>query len=169
MAYNVTSINQLQYLTNRYVEYYTFSSTLLSAQTNSFQTQSGRDELRAMLVNSVVRVPEPAVRFPENKFFVYLNHPSVLPVWSALLQSTDTRNRIIETDAQNVNPSTAEQLNAVRRVDDASTAIHNNIEQLQNLLNRGEGVFDRATFESVSGLVWTAPAAEPTAVGTTSK
>lgn len=166
MVYTVTSVNQLHYLTNRYVDYFTFVSSLLSVQTNSFQTQSGRDELRTMLVNSVISVPAVNTRFPVDKFYIYINHPSVLPVWSALLQSTDTRNRIIENEGQNQNPTTAEQLNAVRRVDDASTAIHNNIEQLQSLLNRAEGVFDQATFENVSGLVWTASVATPVATRT---
>nr|WHO41266.1 coat protein [Sunn-hemp mottle virus] len=158
MAYSNPTPSQLVYFTNTYADYFGLFNSLNNVRTNSFQTQAGRDELREILVKSQVSVVSPVSRFPaEPAYFVYLRDPSISTVYTALLQSTDTRNRVIEVENSS-NVTTAEQLNAVRRTDDASTAIHNNLEQLLSLLTNGTGVLNRTSFESNSGLVWTPPA-----------
>ncbi|AEW50167.1 unnamed protein product [Clitoria yellow mottle virus] len=158
MAYHTPRPNQLVYFTNAFAEYFGFVNSLQKARVNSFQTQAGRDQLREVLVNSQVSVASPTVRFPENSFYVSFVDASVSTVYNALLQSTDTRNRVIEVENSS-SVSTTEQINAVRRTDDASTAIHNNLDQLLNLLAAGTGVLDRQSFESTSGLTWTAQGA----------
>nr|P03581.2 RecName: Full=Capsid protein; AltName: Full=Coat protein [Sunn-hemp mosaic virus] len=154
MAYSIPTPSQLVYFTENYADYIPFVNRLINARSNSFQTQSGRDELREILIKSQVSVVSPISRFPaEPAYYIYLRDPSISTVYTALLQSTDTRNRVIEVE-NSTNVTTAEQLNAVRRTDDASTAIHNNLEQLLSLLTNGTGVFNRTSFESASGLTW---------------
>nr|3KML_A Chain A, Coat protein [Tobacco mosaic virus (vulgare)]3KML_B Chain B, Coat protein [Tobacco mosaic virus (vulgare)]3KML_C Chain C, Coat protein [Tobacco mosaic virus (vulgare)]3KML_D Chain D, Coat protein [Tobacco mosaic virus (vulgare)]3KML_E Chain E, Coat protein [Tobacco mosaic virus (vulgare)]3KML_F Chain F, Coat protein [Tobacco mosaic virus (vulgare)]3KML_G Chain G, Coat protein [Tobacco mosaic virus (vulgare)]3KML_H Chain H, Coat protein [Tobacco mosaic virus (vulgare)]3KML_I Chai len=59
------------------------------------------------------------------------------------------------------NPTTAETLDATRRVDDATVAIRCAINNLIVELIRGTGSYNRSSFESSSGLVWTSgPAGE---------
>jgi len=72
---------------------------------------------------------------------------------SALLGAFDTRNRIIEVENPQ-NPTTAETLDATRRVDDATVAIRASISNLMNELVRGTGMYNQALFESASGLTW---------------
>ena len=76
------------------------------------------------------------------------------PLVTALLGAFDTRNRIIEVENQ-ANPTTAETLDATRRVDDATVAIRSAINNLVVELIRGTGSYNQSAFESTSGLVWT--------------
>ena len=64
-----------------------------------------------------------------------------------------SRNRIIEVENPQ-NPTTAETLDATRRVDDATVAIRASISNLMNELVRGTGMYNQALFESASGLTW---------------
>jgi len=93
------------------------------------------------------------VRFPANGFLVYRYNPIIDPLITALLGTFDTRNRIIEVENPQ-NPTTAETLDATRRVDDATVAIRSAINNLTNELVRGTGMYNQTSFESAAGLTW---------------
>ena len=99
-------------------------------------------------------MPSMTVRFPASDFYVYRYNSTLDPLITALLNSFDTRNRIIEVDNQPA-PNTTEIVNATQRVDDATVAIRASINNLANELVRGTGMFNQAGFETASGLVWT--------------
>lgn len=85
--------------------------------------------------------------------------PVMNPIYQALMKAFDTKNRIIET-TEEAKPTTSEMLNATQRVDDATVAIRSQLEELLSALEQPSSYYNQSSFESGSGLVWTAaPAA----------
>lgn len=158
MAYSPITPTNLQLFSCNYVPYVDFCNYLIVAQGEAFQTQQGRDNVRKTLAGFYTSPVSPSVRFPESSFYVYLGNPVLSPLMKALLQSLDNRNRVIEVDNPS-NPTTAESLNAVQRTDDASVSAHVGLANLRNSIEQGNGVFNRALFESSFGLTWTASSA----------
>jgi len=113
--------------------YDTLLEILIKSRSNSFQTQAGRDVLREQLVGSLQAVANLTTRFPGNKYFVWVRNPTIAPVFEADMRATDTKNRIIETE-EDSRPTTAETLNATQRVDDATVAIHKEIDNIVKVL-----------------------------------
>lgn len=154
MTYPNPKPSQLKFFVKNFVSYNNLYNAIVDLQSVPFQTQSGRDQIRETLIKLVESVVSINNRFPgDGKFYVFVAGAAVDSVWQALLQSSDTRNRAIEVDEPK-SVTTAEQMNAVRRTDDSSTAIRANINQLLTLLNSGTDVYDRDLFERESGLVW---------------
>nr|QHR83191.1 coat protein [Hibiscus latent Fort Pierce virus]WJE88256.1 18 kDa coat protein [Hibiscus latent Fort Pierce virus] len=157
MSYsNITALN-LIYSSPTFAPYDVLLEILIKSRSNSFQTQAGRDILREQLVNALQTVVTPITRFPADRWYVWSRNPTLGPVFEALLQATDTKNRIIETE-EDSRPTTAETLNATQRVDDATVAIHKEIDNILGLLQGGTAVYNQASFEIASGWTWTAPA-----------
>lgn len=128
----------------------------VSALSQSFQTQAGRDTVRQQFSNLLNTVVAPNQRFPDTGFRVYVNSAVIKPLYEALMKSFDTKNRIIETEEES-RPSASEVANATQRVDDATVAIRSQIQLLLNELTNGHGYMNRAEFEAI--LPWTtAPA-----------
>nr|WCD42516.1 coat protein [Hibiscus latent Hawaii virus] len=150
---NITTLN-LIYSTGTFAPYDVFLEILIKSRENSFQTQAGRDTLRQQLVGALQVVAGRNFRFPANNTYVWSRNPTLSPVFEALLKATDTKNRIIEVEQDSSRPTTAETLNATQRVDDATVAIHNEIDRILSLLQGGTALYDRANFESASGWVW---------------
>ena len=98
MSYsNITALN-LIYSSPTFAPYDVLLEILIKSRSNSFQTQAGRDILREQLVNALQTVVTPTTRFPANRWYVWSRNPTLGPVFEALLQATDTKNRIIETE-----------------------------------------------------------------------
>ena len=152
---NLTPLN-LIYTSGTFAPYDVFLEILIKSRSNSFQTQAGRDTLREQLINSLQIVANLNTRYPVLGFYVWVRNPTLAPVFEALLRATDTKNRIIEVEEES-RPTTAETLNATQRVDDATVAIHKEIDNILLLLQGGTAVYDRTAFEVASGLSWTDP------------
>lgn len=127
----------------------------VSAQGQLFQTQSARDTVREQFSNSLTSPVSTEVRFPD-RYMVYLGSAAVKPLFEALMQSTDTKNRIIET-VEESRPSTAEVVNATQRVDDATVAIRSQLQELYTALQNGNGFYNRTSFEAQ--MPWVEPVA----------
>jgi len=145
--------SNLALFTNNYASFMDFSNYLSSAVSAAFQTQNGRDTVRQTIGGFLSGPVGINSRFPETGFYVYLNHPTIMPLYDALMSSLDTRNRVIEVNEPS-NPTTSETLNATKRTDDASVASRSNLSRLKEVIDSGVGVFDRALFESSNGLTW---------------
>ena len=124
-----------------------------SALGNQFQTQQARTTVQQQFSDVWKTIPTATVRFPATGFKVFRYNAVLDSLVSALLGAFDTRNRIIEVENPQ-NPTTAETLDATRRVDDATVAIRASISNLMNELVRGTGMYNQALFESASGLTW---------------
>lgn len=158
MAYTPITPTNLPLFSSNYVPYTEFYNYLVSAQGEAFQTQQGRDAVRTTLSGFFTSPVSPTVRFPDGPFFIFLGNPVLDPLFKALLQSLDTRNRVIEVDNPS-NPTTAESLNAIQRTDDSSVSSHVGLVNLRAAIAQGNGVVNRSIFESSSGLTWAASSA----------
>lgn len=152
-SYSPLSLKTLPLFSANWASYRKLVDLLRNVSSESFQTQAGRDAVRVMLSGSVQRLVDENSRFPANDFLVYMADPVISQYFLALLQSTDTKNRIIEVENERA-PSNGEIENATRRVDDASVAIRKNIEALMQALSSLTAVYDRAKFESDFDLTW---------------
>jgi len=156
MAYSNVTAKKLKWFSQSYFDPVAFLDGLVPIESNAFQTQAGRDAVRNYLQSSLVSGPTRAERFPSGRFLACTAMAPLTDMWAAVLQATDTKNRITE-DEKADRVSTAEALNSVKRVDDATVAIRSSLDQLKAALRDGSGVFDQADFEEATGLVWTAP------------
>nr|CAJ13874.1 coat protein [Ribgrass mosaic virus] len=156
MSYNITSSNQYQYFAAVWAEPTPMLNQCVSALSQSYQTQAGRDTVRQQFSNLLSTVVAPNQRFPDTGFRVYVNSAVIKPLYEALMKSFDTKNRIIETEEES-RPSASEVANATQRVDDATVAIRSQLQLLLNELSNGHGFMNRAEFEAI--MPWTtAPA-----------
>jgi len=155
MSYAVTQPSMLVYLGSAWADPNELINLCTNALGNQFQTQQARTTVQQQFADVWKPVPSSNTRFPETGYKVFRYNAVLDPLITALLGTFDTRNRIIEVENQQ-NPTTAETLDATRRVDDATVAIRSAINNLTNELVRGTGMYDRASFESASGLTWTA-------------
>jgi len=101
MAYTPITPTNLPLCSSNYVPYTEFYNYLVSAQGEAFQTQQGRDAVRTTLSGFFTSPVSPTVRFPDGPFFIFLGNPVLDPLFKALLQSLDTRNRVIEVNIAN--------------------------------------------------------------------
>uniref|UniRef100_A0AB39BZS8 Capsid protein n=1 Tax=Jand tobamovirus 1 TaxID=3238876 RepID=A0AB39BZS8_9VIRU len=153
MSYQVSRVSQLPYLAEAWVEYENFSTLLKNLKAQPFQTQQARQ--RALdLFNTFSKVPMKNVRFPAGKWYVWYYSPELSESFKLLMKAADTRNRILETEGQSSRPSGAEVETATRRVDDSTVAIREALDDLERQILFANGVYDRETFESESGLNW---------------
>nr|ACV13193.1 coat protein [Ribgrass mosaic virus]ACV13197.1 coat protein [Ribgrass mosaic virus] len=152
MSYNITSSNQYQYFAAVWAEPTPMLNQCVSALSQSFQTQAGRDTVRQQFSNLLSAIVAPNQRFPDTGFRVYVNSAVIKPLYEALMKSFDTKNRIIETEEES-RPSASEVANATQRVDDATVAIRSQIQLLLNELSNGHGYMNRAEFEAI--VPWT--------------
>ncbi|ANF29783.1 coat protein [Tropical soda apple mosaic virus] len=153
MSYTISNPNQLVYLASVWADPTELLNLCTSALGNQFQTQQARTTVQQQFSDVWKTVPATNIRFPNAGFKVYRYNAVLDSLITALLGSFDTRNRIIEVENPQ-NPTTAETLDATRRVDDATVAIRSSINNLMNELVRGTGMYNQAQFESVSGLTW---------------
>nr|BCD53002.1 coat protein [Pepper mild mottle virus] len=153
MAYTVSSANQLVYLGSVWADPLELQNLCTSALGSQFQTQQARTTVQQQFSDVWKTIPTATVRFPATGFKVFRYNAVLDSLVSALLGAFDTRNRIIEVENPQ-NPTTAETLDATRRVDDATVAIRASISNLMNELVRGTGMYNQALFESASGLTW---------------
>nr|pir coat protein - tobacco mosaic virus (strain HR) [Tobacco mosaic virus] len=155
-SYNITNSNQYQYFAAVWAEPTPMLNQCVSALSQSYQTQAGRDTVRQQFANLLSTIVAPNQRFPDTGFRVYVNSAVIKPLYEALMKSFDTRNRIIQTEEQS-RPSASQVANATQRVDDATVAIRSQIQLLLNELSNHGGYMNRAEFEAI--LPWTtAPA-----------
>lgn len=154
MPYTINSPSQFVYLSSAYADPVQLINLCTNALGNQFQTQQARTTVQQQFADAWKPVPSMTVRFPASDFYVYRYNSTLDPLITALLNSFDTRNRIIEVDNQPA-PNTTEIVNATQRVDDATVAIRASINNLANELVRGTGMFNQAGFDTASGLVWT--------------
>nr|QFP98435.1 coat protein [Kyuri green mottle mosaic virus] len=155
MSYSISSFRSLPAFAKSFYPFYDLYNLLVKAQGGALQTQNGKDIVRESLVGLLSSVASPTSQFPSGVFYVWSRESRIAALIDSLFAALDSRNRAIEVENPS-NPSTGEALNAVKRNDDASTAAHSDIPQILSALNDGAGVFDRASFESAFGLVWTA-------------
>ncbi|BAF37647.1 18 kDa coat protein [Cucumber mottle virus] len=153
MAYSPITPTNLSLFSSNYVPFTEFYNYLVTAQGEAFQTQQGRDSVRDSLSGFFSSPVSPTVRFPDGVFYVFLGNPVLDPLFKALLQSLDTRNRVIEVDNPS-NPTTAESLNAVQRTDDSTVSSRVGLINLRAAITQGNGVVNRSIFESSNGLTW---------------
>ncbi|BAA02703.1 coat protein [Obuda pepper virus] len=156
MPYTVTSPSQLVYFGSVWADPITFIDLCTVALGNQFQTQNARTTVQQQFSDLFKTVPTRTNRFNdgENGFRVFRYNSTLDPLISALMNSFDTRNRIIEVDNP-ANPNTSEVASATQRVDDATVNIRACINNLMNELVRGTGMMNTASFETVSNLTWT--------------
>ncbi|QYW08490.1 MAG: putative coat protein [Yunnan virgavirus 3] len=154
MVYVITLPRQLPYLSNAWCDTSAIINLCNMALANQFQTQNARTTTQQQFGDLWTTVVSAASRFPATGFYVYRYDPILEQLITALMNSFDTRNRIIETE-NNPTPSTTEVVNATQRVDDATVNIRSCITNLLNPLLKGDGVYNQSTFESTSGLSWT--------------
>nr|AIX94572.1 coat protein [Yellow tailflower mild mottle virus] len=155
MSYAITSPKQFAYLTNAYADPIALISLCNNALGNQFQTQNARTTVQQQFNDIWKELPTQISRFPIGIYRVYRFDSTIDPLITSVLNSFDTRNRIIETENP-TNPSTTEVVNATQRVDDATVNIRSSINNLCNELIRGTGFLNQATFEEASQLTWTA-------------
>lgn len=153
MSYTITSPSQLAYLSHVWADPQELINICTDAAGEQFQTQQARTTVQRQLNGVWKTAPASNVRFPAVGYKVYRYNAVLDPLITALLGSFDTRNRIIEVENQQ-NPTTAETLDATRRVDDATVAIRSSLNNLLSELIRGTGCYNQATFEAASGLTW---------------
>ncbi|CAL39166.1 coat protein [Brugmansia mild mottle virus] len=157
MAYTITAPNQIVYLGVAYADPILLMNLCTTSQGNQFQTQNARTTVQQQFADIWKAVPAVNIRFPENGFLVYRYNAVLDQLVTSLLNSFDTRNRIIEVENP-PNPTNGEIMSATQRVDDATVNIRASITNLMNELVRGTGFLNRSSFESTSGLTWsTAP------------
>ena len=154
MSYSITTPSQFVFLSSAWADPIELINLCTNALGNQFQTQQARTVVQRQFSEVWKPSPQVTVRFPDSDFKVYRYNAVLDPLVTALLGAFDTRNRIIEVENQ-ANPTTAETLDATRRVDDATVAIRSAINNLIVELIRGTGSYNRSSFESSSGLVWT--------------
>nr|WGH47542.1 coat protein [Tomato mosaic virus] len=158
MSYSITSPSQFVFLSSVWADPIELLNVCTNSLGNQFQTQQARTTVQQQFSEVWKPFPQSTVRFPGDVYKVYRYNAVLDPLITALLGAFDTRNRIIEVENQQ-SPTSAETLDATRRVDDATVAIRSAINNLVNELVRGTGLYNQNTFESMSGLVWTsAPA-----------
>nr|WLJ60133.1 MAG: coat protein [Piper chlorosis virus] len=153
MVYTLNNPNQLVYLTQSYANPVDLINLCNSALGNQFQTQNARTTVQKQFSDAWQSVPSLNVRFPPGVFYVFRYNMVIEPLVTALLNSFDTRNRIIEVEDQQ-SPTTTETINATRRVDDATVNIRSCISNLMNELSKGTGTVDQVSFETMSNLTW---------------
>lgn len=158
MSYTIATPSQFVFLSSAWADPIELINLCTNSLGNQFQTQQARTTVQRQFSEVWKPVPQVAVRFPDSGFKVYRYNAVLDPLVTALLGAFDTRNRIIEVENQ-ANPTTAETLDATRRVDDATVAIRSAINNLVVELVKGTGLYNQSTFESASGLQWSsAPA-----------
>ncbi|BAC07269.1 17kDa protein [Paprika mild mottle virus] len=159
MPYTVSSPNQLVYFGSVWADPIALIDLCTVSLGNQFQTQNARTTVQQQFSDLFKTVPTRTIRFSdgENGFRVFRYNSTLDPLITALLNSFDTRNRIIETENP-ANPNTAEIASATQRVDDATVSIRACINNLMNELARGTGMLNTASFETVSNLTWTTAA-----------
>lgn len=123
-------------------------SLCIKAQGELFQTQAARDSTRQQFAGSFTMLPTYNSRFPISGYYVYVNNAKIKPIYSALLKSFDTKNRVLETEEE-TRPTNGEIVSATQRVDDATVAIRSQLMALSNELQNGSGFFDRTSFETI--------------------
>jgi len=155
MSYSISSPRQLVYFSNAWCDATSLINLLTAVQADQFQTQNARTTVQQQLGDMWSGRVGPTERFPETGFYVFRFDPILEQLITALMNSFDTRNRIIEVENQPA-PNTTEMVNATQRVDDATVNIRSCITNLLNPLVQGTGMYNRSVFESASGLVWTA-------------
>lgn len=153
MVYNITSPRQYQYLSNAWCEPNALINLCNVSLANQFQTQNARTTTQQQFGDLWAPVVSTSSRFPAIGYYVYRYDPVLEQLITALMNSFDTRNRIIETES-NPNPSTTEIVNATQRVDDATVNIRSCINNLLNPLIQGTGYYNQNSFEATSGLAW---------------
>nr|ADF47092.1 coat protein [Tobacco mosaic virus] len=129
-----------------------------NALPNQLQTLQARSVVQRQFSDLWKPSPLVTVTNPDSLFKVYTYNAVLEALVTALLGAFDTRNRIIEVENQ-ANPTTAETLDATRRVDDATVAITSAIFNLIVELIRPTGSNNRSSNESSTGLVRTSPPA----------
>ncbi|BDB16633.1 coat protein [Scopolia mild mottle virus] len=154
MPYTIIAPNQFAYLTGSYANPVALIDLCNVSQGNQFQTQQARTTAQQQFTDVWKTVPTGDNRFPISTYLVYRLNSTIEPLVTALLNSFDTRNRIIETENP-ANPSTTEVVNATQRIDDATVNIRSCINNLMNELVRGTGFLNQASFEATSQLTWT--------------
>jgi len=158
MPYTINSPSQFVYLSSAYADPVQLINLCTNALGNQFQTQQARTTVQQQFADAWKPVPSMTVRFPASDFYVYRYNSTLDPLITALLNSFDTRNRIIETENP-VAPTSSEVANATQRVDDATVAIRACINNLMNELSKGTGMLNQSLFETNSQLTWTTTAA----------
>nr|QOU09459.1 coat protein [Tobacco mosaic virus] len=153
MSYSITTPSQFVFLSSAWADPIELINLCTNALGNQFQTQQARTVVQRQFSEVWKPSPQVTVRFPDSDFKVYRYNAVLDPLVTALLGAFDTRNRIIEVENQ-ANPTTAETLDATRRVGRATVAIRSAINNLVVELIRGTGSYNRSSFESSSGLVW---------------
>lgn len=153
MTYSPITPKVLGTFSNVWFEPVQFMNLLNSLSMESFQTQAGRDKAREAIVACLVTVPTANLRFPSGVWYAYRDAPSIGPVFSALLQATDTKNRMAENSNDSA-PAASVELRAMARTDDATVAIRNSIDNIRSVLVQGQGVLDRESYETSMGLAW---------------
>lgn len=163
MPYNNINLRTLVWTSKSFAPYdVLYNDVLIKYAGENFQTQAARDTYRRALVGCLQIVADNSTRFPDNSVYVFVQNPAIGAIWAALLKATDTKNRVIETEEEN-RPTTAEVLNATRRVDDASVAIREETQRLIDAMSSGTGLYDREAFERASGYVWEEAGVQPAA------
>ena len=122
MSYAITSPSQFVFLSSAWADPVELINICTNSLGNQFQTQQARTTVQQQFSEVWKPFPQSTVRFPDNVFKVYRYNAVIDPLITALLGTFDTRNRIIEVENQQ-SPTTAETLDATRRVDDATVAI----------------------------------------------
>ena len=158
MAYTISNPNQIVYLTKAWADPGVLIDLCTSSLANQFQTQNARTTVQQQFGDVWKSLPSLNVRFPATGYYVFRYDPVLDPLITALLNSFDTRNRIIETENP-VAPTSSEVANATQRVDDATVAIRACINNLMNELSKGTGMLNQSLFETNSQLTWTTAAA----------
>ncbi|ARI47181.1 CP [Hoya chlorotic spot virus] len=152
MVYQITSPNQVAYLTASWIPSVTLINLCNRGLGQLFQAQAARDVTREQFSNCLGVLVTEDTRFPETGFFVYLNDPVIKPIYEALMKSFDTKNRIIEVEEES-RPGNGEIQSATRRVDDATVAIRSEIQNMLNVLVNGGAFYNRTSFERI--FTWT--------------
>lgn len=153
MAYTKVTPARLKFFGKVWFDPLPFQNGLKDLLKNSFQTQAGRDAVRDFLQNSLKEVIAKDERFPEDAYYGCIALAPLQGLWAATLQASDTKSRYAE-DEKPERMSSAVELNATKRVDDATVAVRNCLQNLQTALFNGEGLYGLESFEEASGLVW---------------
>jgi len=110
-----------------------------------FPVQAERDQMLATLNAVTALCPfDENTRFPENADYICQTHAD----WGRQLQQL--RSALSYRQNLRGGPEAGE----AQRLNDALTAFHNSLQRIQNELVAGNAVFNRATFESHTGLIW---------------
>lgn len=100
MPYTVSSPNQLVYFGSVWADPIALIDLCTVSLGNQFQTQNARTTVQQQFSDLFKTVPTRTIRFSdgENGFRVFRYNSTLDPLITALLNSFDTRNRIIETE-----------------------------------------------------------------------